>query len=328
MSVKVLAFDLLEKYVARPEFWMAVGAIIFFILPKLKGALDTEMKLENDSTADKLRKRNAKLEKMNKNLRGVLSILDENRPDIDLDIVGPDENAPDGWSQINDKLIVRQKKKKRRNEKHWFESSYDLKKRKIDVHKNDVNVYLRDKIKEIYPNLPKYLQQNPEARIFLLDAPTYVTTQSLIEAFPSLRCSSQVVISQYDLSHYVNMIQNPELSVSVRAQRLDYFLHVNKNHKLHFIFAFFDYEQHIMGNLKKNLCPALDIRRYFQFGYPRPDGPSIFALTLETHSFDVVTIGKFVEFEAERYGYSATLIKRWKYHCYCFVWKIVPHKEL
>ena len=49
---------------------------------------------------------------------------------------------------------------------------YDLKKRKIDVHKNDVNTYLREKIKELYPDLPKYLQQTPEARIFLLDAPT------------------------------------------------------------------------------------------------------------------------------------------------------------
>merc|ERR1712048_812465 len=100
----------------------------------------------------------------------------------------------------------------------------------------------------------------------------------------------------------------------VRAQRLDHWLCANHSLGLKSVAAFLDFECRLVGALSARLCPALDVMRYFRFGYPA-EPVSVFALTvgLEEPASTPEEVDAFVRWEAALNGYDAELREVWKY---------------
>lgn len=268
------------------------------------------------------KKREKEVEKVlrtNAKLVNQIKIYNSKAPAIKVPSVPKYPDAPSGWTKINDQLTKRQPSKKIKNQPRFLRSFYKLGDRAEDKIKIEINEFIVDLLRSVFPDLPTRLQ-DPRNIIILLDAPLLVTTKMIIEAFPSLRTSQQIIIPQYDLAHYIDIIQNPDVYVGVRAQRLDQWFHVNRQQGLQCLLFWADLEQCFIGNRKKQLSPALDIRRYFMLKYPAKT--SILVLTVETHDSTLEILNDFVTFEAKRNGYRATLVKQWKYHLFCLIWKI------
>jgi len=161
---------------------------------------------------------------------------------------------------------------------------------------------------------PTVLAADPRRILLVLDAPQYGTLRDLVNKYPQLRCSQQVVIPQADLGHYFEQIRTGEFYPGVRAQRLDHWMCANSELGLQCHAAFFDYECRLAGAISARLCPAADVMRYFRFGYPA-DPVSIFAITvgLEDPAPTVESVDEFVRWEASLNGYVAELLQVFKY---------------
>eukprot|EP00494_Astrolonche_serrata_P026861 UN27124 len=138
-------------------------------------------------------------------------------------------NPTKGWVKINNDLNVRLRKQKRKHLVQYQTSAYNLKKRKIDKHKIECNETIINELIRLHPNTNELLQDQKNI-IVCLESPTFFTTKEIMKQtnLNGHECQ-QIIIPQYDLQHYVTMIQNSEIYAGVRAQRLDYWLHVNKS---------------------------------------------------------------------------------------------------
>ena len=66
---------------------------------------------------------------------------------------------------------------------------------------------------------------------------------------------SEVIIPQYDLGHYVQMIGSEDVYAGVRLQRLDHWLCANATKGLRVLGFFGDYETAFAGHAEKRISP-------------------------------------------------------------------------
>ena len=174
--------------------------------------------------------------------------------------------------------------------------------------------------------LPR-LKQNPHEVVLLLDAPSWGSTRAIAKACGEdlLRCN-QVVIPQADLQQYFMMVNDREVSVGVKAQRLDHWLCTHNESNTRVIAAFLDYECRIMGRHSEALCPMADIMRYFRFGYPADD--SVLAITVGTWPYkdeplkSVAEVVAAIEDEAKANNYEVQLLKKWEYRMVTLLYRV------
>ena len=152
--------------------------------------------------------------------------------------------------------------------------------------------------------------------ILVLDAPSFGTTRALAARCGcGLLSSPQVICPQADLGQYLQMIGDGEVSVGVRAQRLDHWLCANRARGLQVVCAFLDFETRALGRRDQALCPMADVMRFFRYGYPSPSG-CVLCVTVGLWPGELSTLESVraaILCEALAAGYEARLVRQWEY---------------
>lgn len=170
--------------------------------------------------------------------------------------------------------------------------------------------------------LSSRLRNNPNEILLTLDTPLFGTTKSLLRAFPDLSSSgglcSQIVVPQADVLHYFQSIQSVieersmNFRVNVICQRLDHWLCASSQLGITTLLSYFDFECTFQGNSATRMSPALDIMRYFRFGYPsRSRSLLVLTIKLRTPFACLADIHDFVIVEGARCGYKVNVVRVW-----------------
>ena len=182
--------------------------------------------------------------------------------------------------------------------------------------KREVNAWLaRTSAEVLGGDLATRLRQDPSEIVLLLEAPSFGTTTALAaRCGEALLRSPQVVCPQADLAQYVQMVGDGDISVGVRAQRLDHWLCANKARGLRVVVAFFDFETRALGSRNEALCPMADVMRFFRYGYAAAD--CVFCVTVGLWPGELsstAAVDAAVQCEARAAGFEVRLVRKWEY---------------
>lgn len=168
--------------------------------------------------------------------------------------------------------------------------------------------------------------------VLLLDAPSFRTTRAVAHAcgVDLQRAGGLVIVPQYDLVHYVSMVNDPDVYVGVRLQRLDHWLCVNgpSGGFAGRVCGFFaDYETGFKGHQEKRLSPAADCERFFRWNYPADE--CALAITWNLHNGEsVAEVVAFVSEEAAANGFACQLVESWSYGLGCALFHLTREERI
>ncbi len=178
------------------------------------------------------------------------------------------------------------KRRAKRREPLTIDSAYDVEGsggRPAEV-KVEMNAAVCEALRRCDPDLESWVRADTRHILLVIDSPALGSAAALVDAFPGLANSQQIVIPQYDTAHYVQSINSPlpNAYVGVRMQRLDQWLCANASRKFQCRLFLADVESAFLGHQNRQLCPADDLLRYLRYGYAADR--SVLVLTFDMRS--------------------------------------------
>ena len=123
------------------------------------------------------------------------------------------------------------RRRKKRREPLTIDSAYDVggEGGRPEQVKEEMNAAVCEALRRCGDDLEAWIAEDTRHLLLLIDSPALLSTAALLKQWPGLANSQQIVVPQYDLSHYVQMITSDFDGgyVGVRLQRLDQWLCTN-----------------------------------------------------------------------------------------------------
>eukprot|EP01045_Picozoa_sp_COSAG04_P012089 COSAG04_NODE_801_length_10193_cov_5.092530_5_plen_346_part_00 len=218
------------------------------------------------------------------------------------------------------------RRRKKRREPLTIDSAYDVggDGGRPEQVKEEMNAAVCEALRRCGDDLEAWIAQDTRHLLLLIDSPALLSTAALLKQWPGLANSQQIVIPQYDLSHYVQMITSDRSGgyVGVRLQRLDQWLCTNARRGFRCRLFLADVESAFLGHQNRQLCPADDLLRYLRWGYAADRSVLVLTFDLRSEFPAMEDVEAFVVHEAGRCGLRADCTRRWRYGLGCLLFEL------